>query len=905
MDLIEAGPKTTFEAVAAALVRCEVQCDRLRAKTSVSAVTVALHQICNLVEFLFTSVLPVPEPWSEELVAAARPGPWIPVAVSLDDQTAVLRAIYRIAVHYVAAAKSVDYDRGTSGKRLVTCGCIVAALDAVLRLQASPMPSPVSAQLHVAAASAPAPAGAAGAGGTGGTSSWVCNLCATASDNSERACGACGRDRGSWACPSCTYVNDPPERRGGGRGPAQCGVCNTRAPGGSSSRDSGPGAAARSLMPRPPVVPGTALPASPPAFELSVCSFAGQSLEQLTESALISAPDVAVARAGVIVYFRGMAAHEATQLFEYDKQFIFDGGDSTLAFVQDVCAVVGVGLDGALPPPNMTLAVPIQIHGEPSETERRVSWLCHTWSACLDASVPEIPELAYARDMIALYKIMLEYDPGQKAISNQVWHTLHASANWRPPEALNGSGRIAARVGLFGRDFEAEGAVPATGNMTNPARFVAGDTQSRDGEREGPTPLNEDDVLHAPSIFNFDNNLTQEDAEKLVSYLTVPYLRIPLVLSFFAEDRLGCLFNSAISLLVERVMFEPRAFFDDRPFTAPGAPILVEAVPLKGKQRAALGTPFGLLVNECLHAPAGIVEPLLEIGHRVVAMCVGDYDASFVDLLLLIVRFASRVEGVLAFVAGTDRLPVTPTAVAAIEELILRLRVFTLRPVRRVLLRYVVAAEAARDVRAAARFHAHHAMLFAHHRAGELDGDSAASLLASSSYVLAWHCQVRSRASAVFFCHLSRARRARRRRNASVSWPRAGMIWMPWKKSVGARGCAVGCGAWMVAVMMPRATPRRTLTAVPRACRSISSSKRCSGSDGTWLRGRPAPLPRRATPCCAKLPECPCVAASWCCGIGSRARYPRCGAHVLWSPATRTSGAWTCTRQSAFPGRRT
>lgn len=77
---------------------------------------------CLQVEHLFTSVLPVPEPWSEELAASAAPGPWIPVDLSLNLQRSVLRALNRVCVHYVAASKSLKYDRSVP---LNTRECLV------------------------------------------------------------------------------------------------------------------------------------------------------------------------------------------------------------------------------------------------------------------------------------------------------------------------------------------------------------------------------------------------------------------------------------------------------------------------------------------------------------------------------------------------------------------------------------------------------------------------------------------------------------------------------------------------------------------------------------------------------------------------------------------------------------
>ena len=52
----------------------------------------------------------------------------------------------------------------------------------------------------------------------------------------------------------------------------------------------------------------------------------------------------------------------------------------------------------------------------------------------------------------------------------------------------------------------------------------------------------EDDVLHIKHLPDFEGRMSQRDSELLLSYLTVPYLRIPLVLWFFAcPERIHCL----------------------------------------------------------------------------------------------------------------------------------------------------------------------------------------------------------------------------------------------------------------------------------------------------------------------------------------------------------------------------
>jgi hypothetical protein len=48
--------------------------------------------------------------------------------------------------------------------------------------------------------------------------------------------------------------------------------------------------------------------------------------------------------------------------------------------------------------------------------------------------------------------------------------------------------------------------------------------------------VKEDDVLHLSTLPNFSNMLPPSDSERLIQMLTVPYLRIPLVLAFRVPD---------------------------------------------------------------------------------------------------------------------------------------------------------------------------------------------------------------------------------------------------------------------------------------------------------------------------------------------------------------------------------
>ena len=59
----------------------------------------------------------------------------------------------------------------------------------------------------------------------------------------------------------------------------------------------------------------------------------------------------------------------------------------------------------------------------------------------------------------------------------------------------------------------------------------------RRSELCGKKIKSEDDVLHLSGerLPTFNGKLSKRESELLLSYLTVPYLRIPLVLSFFSQ----------------------------------------------------------------------------------------------------------------------------------------------------------------------------------------------------------------------------------------------------------------------------------------------------------------------------------------------------------------------------------
>jgi len=210
----------------------------------------------------------------------------------------------------------------------------------------------------------------------------------------------------------------------------------------------------------------------------------------------------------------------------------------------------------------------------------------------------------------------------------------------------------------------------------------------------------EDDVLHVPSLPNFAGALGQADAELLLSYLTVPYLRIPLVLGFFAtEERINALKSSKLCTLLEAVLFEPGKFLTpparkginvqrtlpNGSLSRPKAVAIADGEEVKtaADQEAAalnepmvpvndstiLGARFGYLLNEIRHAPGNVLASVGTMVELALALDIGTVQSSSVPILLFVFRTAARVENYASFVqrqmdifaAKASGKPIDPT----------------------------------------------------------------------------------------------------------------------------------------------------------------------------------------------------------------------------------------------------
>lgn len=291
-----------------------------------------------------------------------------------------------------------------------------------------------------------------------------------------------------------------------------------------------------------------------------------------------------------------------------------------------------------------------------------------------------------ARDMTFLFKFLTTMDTRETELMRR---------RVAPDETL-GYWRLSFEPGTYGRGYARRADVYTTPLLWEAVGFRGVDIDTADIQvkglagrtlyyGEGPvvqspadlstileieTPT-EDDVLHAKELPNYNDTLSVEESQTLMGYLTVDYVRIPLILGFFASrDRVSYLFNSDLQQLLRAVLFEggpwvsrhAKGLIDQTPVRLSAAERERERIQYELNsdkireqdtrlhQHRLLGTSDGLLLNELRRSPAATLQPLLkmltalpELGHA----GVHSPDATF---LLYLLTLALDVEAYIVYV---------------------------------------------------------------------------------------------------------------------------------------------------------------------------------------------------------------------------------------------------------------
>ncbi|CAE8618416.1 unnamed protein product, partial [Polarella glacialis] len=364
--------------------------------------------------------------------------------------------------------------------------------------------------------------------------------------------------------------------------------------------------------------PGTAYGLDPGIFAMA------------SESLLLVAPEYASLRALVLDYFTSIRQQldERHVIFSFDQSMQCGEGDRE--FISQVGLCLGV--------PAARREAHLLITGQRPEL------------------LELFLELMWFRDVVFLWKmLMLPSDSGP------------SGGNWRATDSILQWSWQKEHFVVRGFDSELSPAARPEGFtdlVKKPFDWLFGKYQSKSkavsaasaSVLAGAKVDTEDDVLFLEHVPSFNDTLKPSDSELLLTYLTAPYIRVPLLLGFFADrERVSLLREPLLQSVLDAALFEPGPW-QSKKAAAAGPPDTVPAAfDSEGGNRTHLATPAGLLFNELLCSPKVVLDTVLVLLKVAVEKDPGRPGSANEGLILYLVRLAVRVESYLLFVVRHAR----------------------------------------------------------------------------------------------------------------------------------------------------------------------------------------------------------------------------------------------------------
>lgn len=384
-----------------------------------------------------------------------------------------------------------------------------------------------------------------------------------------------------------------------------------------------------------------------------------------------------------------------------------------------------------------------------------------------------LPEFEYFRDIIFHFKhsVSGKSPTPENTPENYTWKPSEATLKWTTqptsnddatpvyrvtafrghhqdfvdPETIKKkAGPFRAFLSFFGRSA-AERSKLSCADPTNIVNTCA--EKFRKGKNKPIQVKNEDDILHldVKELPTFDSVLSASDAERFLQFMTAPYIRIPLILDFFANGdpgRLAALKSKSLQLIVDASLFEPGNW---RSADYMGAVTEIPVVD-EDKLQALLSTPMGTLFNEVAKSPDVLTSCVVKILDRALDMDVGKYSQKSTSgpLILYAVRLAVRVEGFMKFAlekcaAGKHR----PRGLESLDSIKIA---SSLKKIRKILdeqafptLEYWIDPSRTKHVNTTNLVHAHLLYMFKNYDYEEFDFRAVSVLLSSQVYLMINH----------------------------------------------------------------------------------------------------------------------------------------------------------------------
>lgn len=346
-------------------------------------------------------------------------------------------------------------------------------------------------------------------------------------------------------------------------------------------------------------------------------------------------------------YFQSPMQQSLTKIFTWENNFVLRPGRNMIQFLRNVCRDIAASIPGNIALKMITLGVcTVCVLKSLVSLFRVVQFADGTYAlsgayTLMIDQTPEqsillknFPELKALRDVAFYWKYFLNPDitafpnyiePKAKSHSSKRLTRMQAILNFQW-DANAGGYQVSALGRVLTCRPDPNKPDPVTGKPV-PAdqlpkhRYPSTATPSF--YVNPPAIHTEDDVIYRPNLPGFEDSraqgqvLGQRDSELLISFLTVPYIRLPLVLTFFAsDDRVHKLQSKKLRGLLDSLLFEPGKYLSVE-MTG------VEPVMVPTLHPDLLATPYGLLLNELHRSPTNVLNAASLLLEGVLALDTG------------------------------------------------------------------------------------------------------------------------------------------------------------------------------------------------------------------------------------------------------------------------------------------
>lgn len=496
------------------------------------------------------------------------------------------------------------------------------------------------------------------------------------------------------------------------------------------------------------------------------------SLQKMAAGMEFTRPNFCVVRGSILAYFTSLDAIAKHQLFDYhmpEDKIEVKKYSTTLMFFRRLMERYHYQL------------IDVNNPTPPTEMEALMEWFCGDSSPMAQ----EHPEVALARDLVMVVKYLAtmetkEVELMRRRAPHQTWQMwqlsfddtssthrrnffgmrglhkmLHSTLKW---EVVNfrGSDQDIADIdveGFMDRSvYFGEGSI-----VTSPADLGALLVKSSGNSALSlPSMITEDDIMHLTDLPTFNGTLSSEESEYLMSYLTVPYTRIPLVTAFFSSrDRVTYLFNPMLQNLLRAVLFESGDWVSNQPQEA------ISHIPLRKStlllheeavRRAVdarvhhqkcedhLGTMNGLLVNELIHAPEAVLAPLLKMLDAVKELAEASVYSADAKFILFMIKLGIDTLRYTTFAIDSGLCGAESAKRVQLEQYREQLVSYAFGFAHATLNKWRVEAEEENNLQTACLIHSYLVFLHVSLRTSEYTVERLSEMIGSIAYVRNWHC---------------------------------------------------------------------------------------------------------------------------------------------------------------------